>query len=334
MFYDGNKLLNTKDLNKNTPEIFICVSNRSAGKTTYFCKAMVDAFLERGEQFFVIVRTKNEVKSGGLKFYSVFDGLFFQENAFSTVKIDGDNVHAITIDNKICGFVGALNAADKIKPISNIFSRVNTIFFDEFQAEHYLPNEIDKFQSIHTSIARGGGAQSRYVKCILCSNYLSVLNPYFTALKISERVNPQAKFIRGNGWVLEQNTNLSAETARQNSVFNRAFGFEHDSREYALDNNDLIGNASGNSRYLFTIVSEKQEYGVYAFENFYYVSDRVDKKAPKIACGYGDIAPNVMHKNTQSTTISWLKACFCNGNMKFKNHACKNAALVLLSSCR
>lgn len=31
-FYDGTKLMSMKDINGNTPEIFICTSNRSAGK--------------------------------------------------------------------------------------------------------------------------------------------------------------------------------------------------------------------------------------------------------------------------------------------------------------
>ncbi len=35
-YYDGKKLLSIKDLNGEKPEIFICTSNRSAGKTTYF----------------------------------------------------------------------------------------------------------------------------------------------------------------------------------------------------------------------------------------------------------------------------------------------------------
>ena len=35
MFYDGTKLLSMTDLNGDKPEIYICTSNRSAGKTTW-----------------------------------------------------------------------------------------------------------------------------------------------------------------------------------------------------------------------------------------------------------------------------------------------------------
>ena len=37
-YYDGTKLLSMTDLNGKKPEIFICTSNRTAGKTTYFSR--------------------------------------------------------------------------------------------------------------------------------------------------------------------------------------------------------------------------------------------------------------------------------------------------------
>ena len=36
IYYDGTKLLSLPDANGNKPEIVVCVSNRSAGKTTFF----------------------------------------------------------------------------------------------------------------------------------------------------------------------------------------------------------------------------------------------------------------------------------------------------------
>lgn len=43
-YYDGTKLLSLKDINGNLPEIYICTSNRSAGKTTYFNRLCVNLF--------------------------------------------------------------------------------------------------------------------------------------------------------------------------------------------------------------------------------------------------------------------------------------------------
>ena len=43
-FYDGTKLLSLSDLNGNKPEIFISTSNRSAGKTTFFNRMLINSF--------------------------------------------------------------------------------------------------------------------------------------------------------------------------------------------------------------------------------------------------------------------------------------------------
>ena len=44
-YYDGTKLLSLKDINGNTPELYLCVTNRTAGKTTYFGRFLVNKYL-------------------------------------------------------------------------------------------------------------------------------------------------------------------------------------------------------------------------------------------------------------------------------------------------
>ena len=67
---------------------------------------------------------------------------------------------------------------------------VDVILFDEFQSEsdNYCPNEVEKFISIHTSIARGQGKMTRYVPVFMISNPVSLINPYYSALHISHRL--------------------------------------------------------------------------------------------------------------------------------------------------
>ena len=62
-----------------------------------------------------------------------------------------------------CGYAFALNNADSIKRYSHLFSDISHMLFDEFQSEtnHYCTDEIRKFLSIHTSVARGQGEQVR-----------------------------------------------------------------------------------------------------------------------------------------------------------------------------
>ena len=50
-YYDGTKLLSMKDINGNTPEIYMCTTNRTGGKTTYFGRLCVNRFLKHKEKF-------------------------------------------------------------------------------------------------------------------------------------------------------------------------------------------------------------------------------------------------------------------------------------------
>lgn len=102
------------------------------------------------------------------------------------------------------------------------------LLFDEFQSENnrYCSNELTKFISLRTSIARGKGEQTRYLPVIMLSNPVSLLNPYYVSFGISDRLQENTKFLRGNGFVLEQNFNESASQAFLSSSFNQAFSGE------------------------------------------------------------------------------------------------------------
>ena len=60
-YYDGTKLLSMKDLDGNTPEIFMVTSNRTAGKTTYFNRLVFNRWLRRKDKFMLIDRFKDEM---------------------------------------------------------------------------------------------------------------------------------------------------------------------------------------------------------------------------------------------------------------------------------
>lgn len=48
-YYDGTKLLSMKDINGLKPELFLCTTNRSGGKTTYFGRLLINRFLKYGK---------------------------------------------------------------------------------------------------------------------------------------------------------------------------------------------------------------------------------------------------------------------------------------------
>ena len=49
-YYDGTKLLSLMDINGNKPELYLCTTNRSGGKTTYFGRKAVNNFLKNGKK--------------------------------------------------------------------------------------------------------------------------------------------------------------------------------------------------------------------------------------------------------------------------------------------
>ena len=211
-FYDGTKLLSMSDLDNNKPEIYICTTNRSAGKTTFFNRYCVKRFLKYGEKFMVLYRFNYELDNIADKFFKDIKSLFFPTYEMISEKKNRGLYHELFLldlvtDKKVsCGYAVALNTSDQIKKYSHFFSDTMRIVFDEFQSEvnHYCDNEIRKFISIHTSVARGNGEQVRYVPVFMISNPVSIINPYYTELGITERLNKDTKYLRGHGYVLEQ----------------------------------------------------------------------------------------------------------------------------------
>lgn len=83
------------------------------------------------------------------------------------------------------------------------------------------------------------------------ANPVSLINPYYIAMKISNRLKSDTKFLRGNGFVLEQGYNESASKAQTESGFNRAFISDDyvaysAQATYLNDSNAFIENLSEN----------------------------------------------------------------------------------------
>lgn len=240
-----------------------------------------------------------------------------------------------------CGYALSLNSADTLKKRSHLFSDVTAILFDEFQSEtnHYCNDEVSKFQSIHTSLARGQGQQVKYLPVYMISNPVSTINPYYVALGIADRLTPQVKFLRGNGYVLEQGYNESASKALQSSGFNKAFSSNSDYLAYASegkylnDSDTFIQKMNGNGNYLFTLRYDGKEYGVreYVRDGIIYVSDSVDSTYKvKIAVDLDSHDVNYVLLSRYDDYISRLRMLFNRGCFRFKNQQCKNAMLHML----
>lgn len=346
-YYDGTKLLSLKDINGNTPEIYICTSNRSAGKTTYFSRLCVNRFLKKGEKFMLVYRFKYELDTCADKFFKDIQSLFFPDCQMSSIKKEKGVYHELYLSEKggkavSCGYAIALNCADTIKKMSHLFSDTMRMMFDEFQSEtnNYCPREVQKLISIHTSVARGQGKQVRYVPIYMVSNPVSIINPYYVAMKISHRLNTDTKFLKGNGFVLEQGYLESASVAQKSSGFNQAFEDNsymkyNTDAVYLNDNFAFVEQPQGKGRYILTIKYEGKLYSIveYPEQGIVFCNNSADQTFPyKIAVTNSDHQVNYLILRKNDLFLDTLRYYFEKGCFRFKNLECKEAVMVMLGS--
>lgn len=340
-YYDGTKLLSMTDLNGAKPEIYICTSNRSAGKTTYYNRYAVNKFKKNNEKFMLIYRYNYELDDCADKFFKDLEGLFFHGDVMTSKRKASGIFHELFLNEESCGYAISLNSADQLKKYSHLFSDVCRMIFDEFQSEtnHYCSDEIRKFISIHTSVARGQGKQARYLPVYMIGNPVSIINPYYVELGISERLRDDTKFLKGNGFVLEQGFVESASNAQKSSGFNKAFSknsyVAYSSQcVYLNDNKAFIDKPNGIGRYLCTIRYMGTDYAVreFAEAGCIYVDDRSDSTFRlKITVTTDDHEINYVMLKRNDIFLSTLRLYFEKGCFRFKDLKCKEAVLKALS---
>lgn len=351
-FYDGTKLMSLSDLNGNKPEIYICTSNRSAGKTTFFGRYCMNRFLKYNEKFGVLYRFQYELDDCADKFFKDISALFFPGYTLKNKRRASGIFHELLLfepgteddddyEPLELGYAISLNSADQLKKYSHLFSDIQRILFDEFQSEnnHYCSDEIRKFISVHTSIARGHGKQSRYLPVYMLSNPVSLLNPYYISLGITDRLQGDTKFLKGDGFVLEQGFNQAASDAQKESSFNRAFkndsymGYSQESI-YLNDSQTFIENPSGKSNYICTLKYNGSLYGIREFQELgiVYADNTPDLSfRTKISVSTEDHDINYVMLKRNTVLLDVLRFYFEHGVFRFKNLRCKEAILKALS---
>lgn len=342
-FYDGAGLLSQKDLNGNIPELYLTTTNRSGGKTTYFSRLLVNKFnTGRIRKFGLIYRYNYELDGVADKFYKDIQGLFFPGTEMTNKRRAAGIYHELFINDAPCGYAFALNSADQLKKYSHLFSDTDAMFMDEFQSEtnHYCSDEVRKFISLHTTIARGQGKQVRYVPVYMCSNPVSLINPYYTALKISARLREDTHYLRGNGFVLEQGFVESASQAQKESAFNQAFAndsyvsYATQATVYLNDNKAFIEKPTGQNRYVCTLRYGGCDYGIrqYSEDGVIYCDDTPDRTCTaRIAVDTPDHQKNYVMLKQNDLFLQNLRYYFERGCFRFKDLKCKEAVLEALS---
>lgn len=340
-YYDGTKLLSLKDINGEQPVLYLCTTNRTGGKTTYFGRLVVNRFIKTNKKFMLLYRYNYELDNVSDKFFKDIGSLFFPNKVMESKRRANGIFHELFLNGESCGYAVSLNSSDQIKKYSHLFSDVEGIIFDEFQSEtnHYCNDEVTKFISVYTSVARGQGEQYRYVPVYMLGNPVSIINPYYIELGISERLRDDTKFLRGDGYVLEQGFVESASEAQKQSGFNRAFkrnSYTSYSSQaiYLNDSKAFVEKPTGYSRYLATLRYKGVDYAIreYADMGIIYCDDRPDTTFPnKLTVTTDDHAVNYVMLKRNDMFLTQLRFFFEKGCFRFKDLRCKEAVLKALS---
>lgn len=338
-FYDGSTLLNKKCKGGKKPEIYISQTLRTYGKTTFYFCHMLRNFIKSGKPFGLLVRYKYEVSSGVSSMLSKIGEFYdFDPGLVKNYNLAAGNVKKVVFNGVPMFYVFALNGAKQVKVLSSELSSISEYCMDEIQPEDnkYLPDEIEKFISIHVSISRGVGEASRHVPVYLLTNDVSYLNPYYVTLGISSSVDWRTKYLRGDGFVFESIGSEYIVKEQIGSSFNSAFK-NHQNMGYILgkksllakDKNDIM-KLAGNKNPIFTIVSNAVKYGLWKAGGFYYFSKKYD---PNIKYIYGVSQEDCLEfgvQNRKVLDLNFYRNFFENGVMRFDSPEAKTAGLLFL----
>lgn len=341
-YYDGTKILSMTDINGLKPELYIVTTNRTGGKTTYFGRLLVNKWLQNGEKFAILYRYNYELDDCADKFFKDIGTLFFRGSVMESRKRGKGIYCELLLDGKVCGYALSINSADALKKYSHLFSDVKRMLFDEFMPETgtYCPNEVQKFLSVHTSVARGQGEQVRYVPVYMLANPITLINPYYVKLGISDRIRSDTKFLKGDGFVLEQGYCESAAQAQKLSGINRAFASDSyiayaAEGVYLNDTYAFIEKPEGTGRYICTIRYMGTDYAIrqYPELGIVYCDKRVDQTFPtKIAATTDDHQINYVMLKTSDLLLGTLKYFFQRGCFRFKDLQCKAAIINVIGA--
>lgn len=336
-YFEAKNVYQFKDGDGNTPEILMVDGNRTGGKTTAFSRLLVNEFLAEGKKFFLVYRYKNELADVADAFFKDIRTLFFPDHELTGKSHAKGTFIELFLDKKSCGYASSLTMATKLKRYSHIFSDVQNMFFDEYQDETniYLPEEVNRLLSLHTTIARGQGNAVRFVPLYMCSNSVSIFNPYYQALGITSRINSNTKVYRGSGFVLLRLTMKEVAEAQKASPFNRAFSgssYLDSSVDNAFLNDDAFNVEKRDVRGipLFGFFCSGAFFTVYQDKTEFYVRKGGDSGVPRKYGVMESDRGNGVLSIRSSGSLFQLRKAYENALVFFENQEVKHAFQSLI----
>ena len=156
-------------------------------------------------------------------------------------------------------------------------------------------------------------------------------------MNISTKLRHNTHFLRGDGYVLEQNFNINSARLHKNSQFNMAFSNNDyipylSENIYLNDDNTFIEKINGKSKYLFSLKYNNKNYSIKQLNNsIIYCDNKIDSSFPnKYAVQLSDISSDYPLLNNV-IIIKTFRDYFEKGCFRFSNIDSKQAIMKLLS---
>lgn len=338
-FYNPNRILSLRDLDGKAPELVFVCGNRTAGKTFAFKRLLVRRFLAGKGKFVVFVRFIDDIPQVAAGFFADVGPICFPRHTLEQRPILHGKAAELFLDGRSCGYVIALNDPERIKRNSALFADAEAGFLDEFMSEtgKYVPNELFKFNSIRLSIARGGarGVHARPFPVYLCSNNVTILNPYFEYYRIAERLQNKTKFLRGHGWVLEQTFNQAAADAiRENFQTVGADELAYAAgNEYLLDTRAFVSKMPGAKTCTAIIRYAGREYSIWSgLYEIYFISYKLKGTSRLvIALDNKSHDEGTVFLGRSHPYFKALRRAYDAGKIRFESQGAKSAFLAAMS---
>lgn len=352
--YNLDTILKTFDSNGNIPCFYvICSAERGPGKTYSVSKLLYDKLYnpedlekkypevykewDENSKFIILCRNKGSLGNcaeGILNAYLKDVPNLKISETISTDKVYSNVYFTFTEgDEQIkehVGYVIPLKSASGIKNISSMFYDAWAFFMDEFQPldnGEYLKDEIGKLYHIYKSVARGGKDHKavRYMPVFLCSNTITIGNPYFTAFGLNRLIQRNTRFCRGKRVVFENCEVEGLKEMHESSPIDEALADYKEkkmSNMWLNDNDSLVckPNGWGRATYICTLLYEGESIGVLQYQNGYtYLSRKVDSGCNNVyALTLDDNTLNLPLLRTR-TYLDLLREKFFRGNVRVQD---------------
>ena len=273
------------------PETLMAMSNRGGGKTYPVTKCLMYAAMDYDLKSGLLCRTKNQLgKYWNGVFGGVLEDVYPDWKCFEKVcsQLYSEVIMEREDERKLIGYTLPLNSAYGLKNHSSLIKDTDVMFMDEFQSPDGIPDEMDKYDTMHMTIARGQESDgvdygTRYLPTILCSNSLSITNKYMAFFGLMNKIQSNTKLYRGEGISLLRFKNEvvagnQTRTAYYRSKIKTAQSASDIDNAWLNDNTACIGKPDGKSYYIATVIDGNVRYGVhYYYESgMYYVGRNFD----------------------------------------------------------